>query len=104
MDLSGRSTMKFIKDIRKNYPLPDGVVVNNANGDVVNYTTSMSVDKVVEFYRQEYAKQSVTEVADAAAISSDSAKLTFHNSSNNKNISVEAVKQGDQTKVHLEKS
>jgi hypothetical protein len=101
--LVGEINDEVIKDIRKNYPLPDGVVVNNANGDVVNYTTSMSVDKVVEFYRQEYAKQGVTEMADAAAIGGDSAKIGFHNSSTNKNSYIQAVKQGDETKVHLEK-
>jgi len=101
--LVGEINDEVIKDIRKNYPLPDGVVINNANGDVVNYTTPMSVDKVVEFYRQEYAKQGVTEMADAAAISGDSAKIGFHNPSNSKNIYIQAVKQGDETKVHLEK-
>jgi len=100
-NLVGEINNEVIKEIGKKYPLPDQVVINNAHNDNVNFTTPWTLDKVIEFYRQAYAKQGIAEVSEAASVGSDSAKLAFR--SGDKTIDIEMEKRDDGTKVHLEK-
>src|ERR1051326_1190009 len=79
-------TDEIVKEIRKKYPLPDPVIINNAHNDTVNYTTTLSVEQVVDFYRQAYAKQGFPEIPEAAKVSSDSAKLVFRDTAGTKSI------------------
>ena len=100
-NLVGEINNEVVKEIGKKYPLPDQVVINNAHNDNVNFTTPWTLDKVVEFYRQAYAKQGIAEVSEAASVGSDSAKLAFR--AGDKTIDIEIEKRDNGTKVHLEK-
>ena len=100
-NLVGEINSEVTKEIGKKYPLPDQVVINNAHNDNVNLTTPLPLDKVVEFYRQAYAKQGVAEVKEAASVGSDSAKLAFR--SGDKTIDIDMEKRDNGTKVHLDK-
>jgi hypothetical protein len=93
---------EVVTEIRKKFPIPDPVVINNGHNDVVNITTTLPLDKVVEFYRKAYSEKGFSEVSEAAAVSSESAKLTFRKSGE-KDVSVEATKNDNETKVRLEK-
>src|SRR5947207_16029933 len=59
-----------VNEVRKSYPLPEGTVINNTHGDTVNYTTTLPVDKVVDFYRKVYAKLGINEISEVADVSS----------------------------------
>lgn len=100
-NLVGEINNEVVKDIGKKYPLPDQVVINNAHNDNVNFTTPWTLDKVIEFYRQAYAKQGIAEMSEAASVGSDSAKLAFR--AGDKTIHIEMEKRDDGTKVHLGK-
>jgi hypothetical protein len=93
---------EIANDIRKSFPLPEPIVINNANGDVVNYTTTLTVAMVVDFYRQAYRQQSGTEMPEEASVSSDSAKLAFHTSTGN-SVYIRVEKDDAETKVRLQK-
>jgi hypothetical protein len=93
---------EVVSEIRKKFPLPDPVVVNNGHNDVVNITTTLPLDKVVEFYRKAYSEKGFSEISDAAAVTSDSAKMVFRKSGE-KDVSIEATKNDNETKVRLEK-
>jgi len=90
-----------VKDLGKEYPLPEQVVVSSAHNDKVNYTTTLALDKVVEFYRTEYPKRGATEMPEAASVGPDSANLAFRTSG--KSVYIEMEKRDNGTKVHLEK-
>ena len=91
----------IIKEIGKKYPLPEQVVINNAHNDTVNYTTTLSMDKVVDFYRQAYSKQGVPEIQSTASPTSDSTTLAF-GKPGDKSVYIQIVKDGDGSRVHLE--
>jgi hypothetical protein len=93
---------QVVTEIRKKFPLPDPVVINNGHNDVVNITTTLPLEKVVDFYRKAYTEKGFSEVAESAAIRSDLAKLAFRKSGE-KDVSVEATKGDNETKVRLEK-
>jgi len=93
---------EVVSEIRKKFPLPDPVVVNNGHNDVVNITTTLPLDKVVDFYRKAYSEKGFSEVSESGAVTADAAKLLFRKSGE-KDVSVEATKSGDETKVKLEK-
>jgi hypothetical protein len=101
--LINQITSDVMNEIRKEYPVPDSVSSINAHNNVLTYTTTLTVDKVVDFYRQEYPRRGAPEVREAAAVSEDSARLTFRNSSTNKDIYLEATKSNDETRVRVEK-
>jgi hypothetical protein len=92
---------EVVTEIRKKFPLPDPVVINNGHNDVVNITTTLPLDKVVDFYRKAYSEKGFSEI-EGSAVTSDSAKLAFRKSGE-KDVSIEATKNGDETKVRLEK-
>jgi hypothetical protein len=56
----------------------------------------------VEFYRKAYSEKGFSEISDAAAVNGDSAKLAFRKSGE-KDVSIEATKNDNETKVRLEK-
>ena len=92
---------EVVSEIRKKFPLPDPVVVNNGHNDVVNITTTLPLDKVVDFYRKAYSEKGFSEI-EGSAITSDSAKLAFRKSGD-KDVSIEATRNDNETKVRLEK-
>lgn len=100
-NLVGEINNEVSKEIGKKYPLPDQVVISTAHNDNVNFRTPWTLDKVVEFYRQAYAKQGIAEVSAAASVGSDSAKLAFRGG--DKTIYIEMEKTDEGTKVHLDK-
>ena len=92
-----------VKEVRKSYPLPEGTVINNTHGDTVNYTTTLPVDKVVDFYRKAYAQQGINEISEVADVSSYSASIVFCNPGGEKNIYIQIEKVDNGSKVRLEK-
>jgi hypothetical protein len=93
---------EVLKDIRKSFPVPEQTIVNNANGKVVNYSTTLTVQQVVEFYRQSYPQRGGVEMPEEASVSGDSAKLAFHTSDGG-SVYIRIEKDDTQTKVKLEK-
>ncbi len=92
-----------VNDVRKSYPLPQGTVINNTHGDTVNYTTTLPLDKVVDFYRKAYAQQGINEISEVADVSSYSASIVFRNSAGGKNIYIQIERNDTGSKVRLEK-
>src|SRR6185369_15879263 len=82
---------QVVSEIRKKFPLPDPVVINSGHNDVVNLTTTLTLDKVVEFYRKAYGERGFSEITEASAVTSDSAKLAFRKAGE-KDVSIEATK------------
>src|SRR5437879_13715548 len=78
-----------VNEVRKSYPLPEGTVINNAHGNTVNYTTTLPVDKVVDFYRKAYAPQGISEISEVADVSSYSASIVFRNPTGGKNVYIQ---------------
>src|SRR3989442_10088039 len=78
-----------VNEIRKSYPLPEGTVINNTHGDTVNYTTTLPLDKVVDFYRKAYAQQGINEISEIADVSTYSASIVFRNPAGGENIYIQ---------------
>lgn len=93
-----------VREVQKSYPLPEGTVINNTHGDTVNYTTTLPLDKVVDFYRKAYAKQGINEISEVADVSSYSASIVFRNPTGEKNIYIQVERIDAGSKVRLEKS
>lgn len=94
---------EVVTDIRKSFPLPDQYSTLNHHNDVLNFTTPMSVENVVTFYRQEYAKQGFTEIAENSKLSADSATTAFKNASGGKTVYLQVDKTDSGSKVRVEK-
>ncbi len=92
-----------VNEVRKSYPLPEGTVINNTHGDTVNYTTTLPVDKVVDFYRKVYAKLGINEISEVADVSSYSASIVFRDPTGGKNIYIQIERNDAGSKVRLEK-
>ena len=92
-----------VNEVRKSYPLPEGTVINNTHGDTVNYTTTLPVDKVVDFYRKVYAKLGINEISEVADVSSYSASIVFRDPTGGKNIYIQVERNDAGSKVRLEK-
>src|SRR5215467_15945524 len=78
-----------VNEVRKSYPLPEGTVINDTHGDTVNYTTTLPVDKVVDFYRKAYTRQGINEISEVADVSSYSASIVFRNPTGEKNVYIQ---------------
>jgi hypothetical protein len=94
---------EILTEVRKKYPLPDPVTIRNAHNDTVNYTTTLTVENVVAFYRQAYEQKHFTE-AEGTSVSSDAAKLAFRDPGDGKTVHIQIEKGDAETKVHLEKN
>ena len=94
---------EVVTDIRKSFPLPDQYSTLNQHNDVLNFTTPMSVEDVVTFYRQEYAKQGFTEIAENSKLSADSATTAFKNASGGKTVYLQVDKTDSGSRVRVEK-
>jgi hypothetical protein len=101
--LTSEINTEILNEIRKSYPLPDPVTIRNAHNDDVNYTTTLTVEKVVEFYRQAYMQKGFAEL-EGSTVSSDSANLAFRDGSGGKTVHIMAENGNGETKVHLNKS
>src|SRR2546425_7623898 len=91
-----------VNEVRKSYPLPEGTVINNTHGDTVNYTTTLPVDKVVDFYRKVYAKLGINEISEVADVSSYSASIVFRNPTGGKNVYIQIERSDTGSKGRLE--
>jgi hypothetical protein len=94
---------EVVTDIRKSFPLPDQYSTLNHHNDVLNFTTPMSGEDVVSFYRREYAKQGFTEIAENSKVSADSATTVFKNASGGKTVYLQVDKTDSGSKVRVEK-
>ena len=92
-----------MNEVRKSYPLPEGTVINNTHGDTVNYTTTLPVDKVVDFYRKVYAKLGINEISEIADVSSYSTSIVIRDPTGGKNIYIQVERNDAGSKVRLEK-
>jgi hypothetical protein len=63
----------------------------------------MSVEDVGTFYRQEYAKQGFTEIAENSKLSADSATTAFKNASGDKTVYLQVDKTDSGSRVRVEK-
>ncbi len=85
------------------FPLPDDV--QNFTGDggesPVNFQTSLSLDEVVEFYRQAFTEQGLTERTILTEISDSGFSMVFDGWPNGKAVVIQGVDFGTSMNVNI---
>ena len=94
---------EILAEIGKKYPLPDPVTIRTAHNDDVTYTTTLSVENVVAFYRKAYGDKGFREVQGSMVNGVLAVPLVFKDPSGGKNVQIEVQKEDSETWVHLEK-
>jgi hypothetical protein len=79
------------------FPVPTGATSVVTAGGVVTYITTMSVNEVVTFYRDEYGKQGLTERTSMSVTMEQLFNLVFDGDSSGKAISISGADMGDGT-------
>jgi hypothetical protein len=87
------------ESIEKTFPLPESVVIKTHVGDDLRFSTELSFDAVIVFYRDSYTHKGYAEVKDSQ-ISPDSATLLFQKDGE-KDVQLEVTRQEKGSVVHL---
>jgi hypothetical protein len=85
------------------FPLPDDVQNFSGGGgeEMVNFQTSLSMDKVVEFYRQAFAERDLTEYELLTTIEDEAFSMVFTGWPNGKELVIQGVDLGGSTNVNI---
>lgn len=85
------------------FPLPDDVQNFTGEGgeSPVNFQTSLSLDEVVEFYRQAFTEQGLTERTILTEVSDTGFSMVFDGWPNGKAIVIQGVDFGTSTNVNI---
>lgn len=94
-----RIDQQIRQDIEKTYPLPEAVTIKTHVGDDVTFSTPLSVDQAVAFYRTAYAGLQFSESPDSRVSASD-VSLVFQKAGE-KDVLVEVVGLETSCAVHL---
>ena len=86
--------------IEKTFPLPEQVVIKTHVGDDLRFSTPLSLDEVVVFYREAYTQQGYEEGNDSQ-VSTDSATLVF-GKAGEKGVALEVTKNEKSCDVHIQ--
>lgn len=85
------------------FPLPDDV--QNFTGDggesPINFQTSLSLDEVIEFYRQAFTEQGLTERTILTEISDSGFSMVFDGWPNGKAVVIQGVDFGTSMNVNI---
>lgn len=85
------------------FPLPDDVQnFTGAGGEeMVNFQTSLSMDEVIEFYRQAFADLGLTEYEILTAIEDEGFSMVFLGWPSGEEVVIQGVVFGDSTNVNI---
>lgn len=84
--------------IEKTFPLPEQVLIKTHIGDDLRFSTELSVDEVVEFYRDAYSQKSYEE--GESQIQADGAALLFKKVGE-KDVALDVIANASGCEVHL---
>ena len=79
------------------YPIPSDATNVISAADTVTFTTKLSVDEIMAFYRDEYGKQGLTERTSMTVTMSQLFTIAFDGDPSGKAISISGVDNGDGT-------
>ena len=85
------------------FPLPEDVknFMGSGGESMVNFLTSLSIEEVIEFYREAFADQGLTEREILTTISDSSFSMVFDGSANGRAIVIQGVNLGVGTNVNI---
>jgi hypothetical protein len=86
--------------IEKTFPLPEQVVIRTHVGDDLRFSTNLSVDEVVAFYRDAYSQRGYEEQEDSQ-ISEKGAVLLFKKDGE-LDVALEVTKNEQGSDVHIQ--
>jgi hypothetical protein len=87
-----------VSDYDTTFPLPDDVQdFLNLGDDSINFKTSLSVEEAIEFYRQAFKAENLTERSLNTAITETTFSLVFDGHPSGKAIVIQGVDLGDGT-------
>jgi hypothetical protein len=85
------------------FPLPDDV--RNFTGEggeaVVNFQTGLGLEEVVDFYRQAFARQGLTEREILTVVDDAGFSMVFDGSADGKDLVIQGVDLGETTNVNI---
>lgn len=87
------------ESIEKTFPLPEQAVIRTHIGDNLRFSTDLSVDEVVAFYRDAYAQKGYEE--GESQVSADGATVLFQKNGE-KVVSLEATKNDSGSDVYIQ--
>lgn len=85
--------------IEKTFPLPEQVVIKTHVGDDLRFTTDLSLDQVVAFYRDAYIQKGYEESGDSQVLT-ESAILLF-TKDGEKDVTLETTAKEKGCEVHI---
>jgi hypothetical protein len=85
--------------IEKTFPLPEQVVIKTHVGDDLRFTTDLSLDQVVAFYRDAYIQKGYEEGGDSQVLT-ESATLLF-TKDGEKDVTLEITAIENRCAVHI---
>lgn len=85
--------------IEKTFPLPEQVTIKTHVGDDLRFTTDLSLEEVIAFYRDAYAQKGYVEES-SSQVSDEDATLLFKKDGE-KDVVLEAAKTENGCEVHL---
>jgi hypothetical protein len=85
--------------IEKIFPLPEQVVIKTHVGDDLRFTTDLSLDQVVAFYRGAYIQKGYTEGGDSQLLT-ENATLLF-TKDGDKDVTLEITAKEKGCEVHI---
>lgn len=85
--------------IEKTFPLPEQVTIKTHVGDDLRFTTDLSLEEVIAFYRDAYAQKGYVEES-SSQVSDEDAALLFKKDGE-KDVVLEAAKTEHGCEVHL---
>ena len=85
------------------FPLPDDVQNFSGGGgeEMVNFQTNLSMDTVVEFYRQAFAERNLTEYELLTTIEDEAFSMVFTGWPDGKELVIQGVDLGESTNVNI---
>lgn len=82
---------KFGEDFETEFPIPDGATNAVVVAGVLNYTSSLPIDELVEYYRNEFSAQGLTERTQSTSIDDGVVNLIFDGHPSGKAIIVQMI-------------
>lgn len=86
--------------IEKTFPLPEQAAIRTHIGDDLTFSTDLSMDEIVAFYRNAYTQKGYVEGANSQ-LSADSASMLFQKEGE-KDVQLEITKREQGSDVHIQ--
>lgn len=85
------------------FPLPDNIQNFTGGGgeNMVNFQTNLGLEEVIEFYRQAFAEQGLTEREILTVIEDESFSMVFDGWPNGQALVIQGVGLGETTNVNI---